>query len=433
MAERAQPIRDRDSARAIAAVQLLLSDYHPRDFAVELWDGTCLAPESGQFCRFTWNINHPGALRNLLRSDRQVALGEAYIFGDFEIEGDILACFGVGEYLATKHWSAAEKVRIGSLLLSLPSANKHEQAHLHGRVHSKSRDRQAISFHYDVSNDFYQLWLDEAMVYSCAYFRSQEDDLNTAQELKLDYICRKLRLKSGERLLDIGCGWGGLVLHAAQNYGVEAIGITLSQQQQELAKARIQDAGLSSRCRVELLDYRDAARLGTFDKLASIGMVEHVGKGHLSEYFERAFVLLKPGGVFLNHGIGHSVKSDAAESAGFIKTYVFPDSDLVPIFTMLEAAEKAGFEVRDVENLREHYALTLRHWVRRLEAREPQARELVGDLKYRIWRLYMAGCAYYFRNGDMDLYQSLLVKTEDGCSRMPLTREDWYPHVPPHG
>ena len=427
MAERAQSVRDKTPSRTIAALQLLLSEYHARDFAVELWDGTRLAPEPGQFCRFTWRINNPGALRAMLRSERQVALGEAYIYGDFDIEGDILACFGVAEYLATKNWSAADKLRLASLLLALPSAPRHgDAAQFHGRLHSKLRDREAVSFHYDVSNEFYRLWLDEAMVYSCAYFRSQADSLDLAQQQKLDYICRKLRLKPGERLLDIGCGWGGLILHAARNYGVEAVGITLSEQQLTLAQERISEAGLSPKCQVRLLDYRDAEQIGTFDKLASIGMVEHVGHDYLREYFDRALTLLKPGGAFLNHGIGRSMQSASPNAAGFVRTYVFPDSELVPISAMLGAAEEAGFEVRDVENLREHYGLTLSHWVRRLEAHAARARELVGDLKYRIWRLYIAGCAYYMQTGDLDLYQSLLVKSDHGRARMPLTREDWY-------
>jgi len=427
MAERAQAVRDKNSARAMTALQLLLKDYHPRDFAVELWDGTRWDPEPGQFCRFTWRINHAGALRSLLRSDRQVALGEAYIFGDFDISGDILACFAVGEYLATRDWTTTETLRLGSLLVALPAPARDDRgARLHGRLHSKARDQQAIQFHYDVSNDFYQLWLDPAMVYSCAYFRSADDSLEAAQQQKLDYICRKLRLQRGERLLDIGCGWGGLVLHAVRNYGVQAVGITLSEQQLALAQRRIAEAGVSSQCDLRLLDYRDAAPLGAFDKVVSVGMVEHVGGSHLPEYFASAVSLLRPGGVFLNHGIGRSARSATPEAAGFIKTYVFPDSELVPISTMLQAAEASGFEVRDVENLREHYFLTLCRWVRGLEANEHTARELVGDLKYRVWQLYLAGCAYYMQTGDMNLYQSLLIKNQGGRSGVPLTREDWY-------
>jgi cyclopropane-fatty-acyl-phospholipid synthase len=411
----------------MAALEALLEDYRPRDFAVELWDGTRWDPEPGQFCRFTWHVKHAGALRGVLRSDRQVALGEAYIFGDFDISGDILACFALGDHLATQNWSTAEKLRLGALLMGLPTATRDvERARLRGRLHSQARDQQAVQFHYDVSNDFYQLWLDPAMVYSCAYFKSPDDSLETAQQQKLDYICRKLRLEPGERLLDIGCGWGGLILHAAKNYGVEGVGITLSHQQLRLAEQRIERSGLTSHCQVKLLDYRDAGQLGTFDKLVSVGMVEHVGENQLPEYFERAFMLLRPGGVFLNHGIGRPSRSVTPEAASFIKTYVFPDSELVPISTMLQAAEGPGFEIRDVENLREHYFLTLCHWVRRLEANEAAARNMIGDLKYRIWRLYLAGCAYNMQIGEMDLYQSLLVKNDNGCSGLPLTREDWY-------
>jgi cyclopropane-fatty-acyl-phospholipid synthase len=428
MAVEAKHLQDRAVARSMAIVEELLRDYHPRNFQVELWDGSRLQPDPGQFCRFIWRINNPSALRAVFRSDRQVALGEAYVYGDFDLAGDILAIFPLAEHLANKHWNTREKLRIGSLLLGLPGRNHHEQTpgHLHGRPHSKSRDRNAVSFHYDVSNQFYQLWLDSDMVYSCAYFNSAEDTVDRAQEQKLDYICRKLRLRPGERLLDIGCGWGALVLHAARNYGVCPTGITLSQRQLEFAKERIRSAGLGSRCEVHLIDYRDAAQLGQFDKVVSVGMVEHVGEGKLSEYFQAAFNLLKPGGVFLNHGIGRAGNRAKPTEPTFTDAYVFPDGDLVPIAAVLRHAEEAGFEVRDVENLREHYFLTLGQWLRRLEANEEQARNLVGEIKYRIWRLYLAGSAYYFRSAKLDLYQSLLAKPLNGESRMPLTRADWY-------
>ena len=412
----------------MALVHELLGEYHPRDFAVELWDGSRWDPEPGQFCQFTWHIKHPGTLRELLGSDRQVALGEAYIHNDFDISGDILAIFPVAEYLAVKHFSAAEKLRLGGLLLGMPSPahDGNGNAKLAGRPHSKSRDRSAISYHYDVSNEFFRLWLDPELVYSCAYFKSPEDDIALAQEQKFDYICRKLRLRPGERLLDIGCGWGGLIRHAARDFGVHATGITLSENQLSLAESRITDAGLTSTCDVWLMDYRDAPELGQFDKLVSVGMVEHVGESALPEYFRSAFRMLKPGGVFLNHGIGSAGNRSRPAEPTFTDAYVFPDAELVPIATTLRCAEEAGFEVRDVENLREHYFLTLCQWLRRLEARAEEARRLIGKLKYRIWHLYLAGSAYYFQSGKLDLYQSLLVKTRDGRSGMPLTRADWY-------
>jgi cyclopropane-fatty-acyl-phospholipid synthase len=428
MAERAQPVGSKPASKAKTAVQELLHEYHPRDFAIEFWNGSRWDPEPGQFCRFTWHIHHPSVLRALLRSDRQVALGGAFIYGDFDISGDILAIFPVAEYLEQKHFGPAKKLLLARLLLGLPSQLRDEdlRVELRGRAHSKSRDQKAVSFHYDVSNDFYKLWLDPAMIYSCAYFKTSDDSLETAQAQKLNYICRKLRLRPGERLLDIGCGWGGLIIYAARHYGVQAIGITLSEQQLTFAQKRIKDTGLSSRCEARLLDYRDAARLGEFDKLVSVGMVEHVGESALPEYFRCAFQLLKPGGVFLNHGIGRAGNRTKSAERTFTDIYVFPDGELIPIPTTLHCAEEAGFEVRDVENLREHYYLTLRHWLRRVEASMEQATTLVGELKSRIWRLYLAGSAHYFQSGKLDLYQSLLVKCADGHSGMSLTRVDWH-------
>lgn len=428
MSERAYPRQERTATKAAAIVQEVLRDYHPRDFAIEFWDGTHLEPEPGNFCRFTWRIKNTNALRAALRSDRQVALGEAYICDDFDISGDILAIFPVAEYLAEKHFGAAEKLRLGSLLLTLPHEPHHSDLapHLLGRQHSKARDRQAVTFHYDLSNDFYKLWLDSTMVYSCAYFKSPDDSIDEAQRQKLDYICRKLRLKPGERLLDVGCGWGGLIMHAAREYDVYATGITLSEQQRAMAQERIAKAGLNDRCEARLLDYRDAPQLGQFDKLVSVGMIEHVGEGKLPDYFRTGYQLLKPGGAFLNHGIGRAGNRPESAAPTFTDVYVFPDAQLVPIATTLRHAEDSGFEVRDVENLREHYFLTLSQWLRRLEAHADEARKMIGEVKYRTWRLYLAGSAYYFQSGKLDLYQSLLTKNKCGRSGLPLTREDWY-------
>jgi cyclopropane-fatty-acyl-phospholipid synthase len=429
MAQRAWTKAEQSSRATLNLLQELLADYHPRDFAIELWDGTQWAPENSQFRRFTWKINDPGALRSAIASASEIPLGEAYIYGQFDIDGDIQAIFPLGEYLLTKHWGVREKLRLSSMLLGLPaqpSQPKRSAVELHGPLHSKRRDRQAVTYHYDVSNDFYRLWLDRNMVYSCAYFQTPEDDLAVAQEQKLDYICRKLRLKAGDRLLDIGCGWGALIIHVARHYGVRALGITLSERQLDFAQKRIEQEGLSERCQVRLLDYRELEESGAYDKLVSVGMVEHVGESKLPEYFERAFRLLSPGGVFLNHGIGRAGNRPAPAQPTFTDVYVFPDGELVPIAEMLDAAEKAGFEVRDVENLREHYVLTLQQWLRRLEAHAEEARQLTDEVKYRIWRLYLAGSAHYFRTAKLDLYQSLLVKNDNGKSAMPLTRQDWY-------
>jgi cyclopropane-fatty-acyl-phospholipid synthase len=276
------------------------------------------------------------------------------------------------------------------------------------------------------------------MVYSCAYFAHGDDDLDGAQESKLDLICRKLRLQPGERLLDIGCGWGGLIMHAARQYGVTALGITLSDAQAELARERISAAGLGDRCTVELRDYRDLVRNGEFDKIASVGMVEHVGRKRLDDYFAAAFGALRPGGLFLNHGIvsiaGSRPESLARRTAGriwqrgeFIDRYVFPDGELVPAAAVLASAELNGFELRDVESLREHYVLTLRQWTRRLESREREAIALVGEPTYRVWRLYMSVSAYGFRTGRIGIVQSLLAKPHrDGRVELPRTREDVY-------
>ena len=426
MAELARTSPQSVSLKSLDVLQYLLGDFHPRNFVIRLWDGREWAPEPGQFCRFTWQIHDPGLLRTLLTSASEVSLGEAYVRGNFDIDGDMEAVFPLATYLINRKWNVKEKLHLGALLLGLPREESHVQGvDLHGAIHSKQRDRQAISYHYDVSNHFYALWLDRNMVYSAAYFQTPDSSLEEAQEQKLDYLCRKLRLKPGERLLDIGCGWGGLIIHAARQYGAHATGITLSSQQLEFARRRIEQEGLSSQCEVRLLDYRDVNERGGFDKVVSIGMIEHVGESKLRTYFEDVFQLLRPGGVFLVSGIGRAGNRPATEQPSFTDVYVFPDGELPPISTTLDAAEKSGFEVREVENLREHYALTVHHWLQRLEAQASKARAIAGELKYRIWRLYLAGSAYYFQSGKLDLYQTLLAKNdEDGNNALPLTRAE---------
>ncbi len=422
--------RDTIAAASLSFLQRLLGGYHPRDFAMRLWDGTVWPAEAGQPTRYTMSFSHPGALRKMFLRLSERSLGEAYICNDFDIEGEMEYAFSVADYLLGRRLSLAERLRYGLFLLHLPAHGgacvKSLSAHLHGGRHSKKRDRQAVAYHYNVSNDFYALWLDKLMVYSCAYFSGPDDDLHAAQERKLDYICRKLRLRSGERLLDIGCGWGGLIMHAARNYGVEALGITLSRPQAELANERIRLAGLAGRCRAEVMDYREMDEPGRYDKLASVGMFEHVGEALLPEYFRRAWRLLRPGGVFLNHGIACSSVPQTDRGASFIDSYVFPDGELVPLDVTLCAAGQSGFEVRDVESLREHYVLTLQHWVRRLEEHKEEAQRVNNGLTYRIWRLYMSGAAHGFKTGRVNVYQAILAKPENGECGLPLTRADWY-------
>jgi cyclopropane-fatty-acyl-phospholipid synthase len=421
---------DRIPQVCLALVDEMLAGLHPRDFAVRLWDGSLLEEEPGEPRRFTLVLNRPGALRAMALSPSELSLGEAYLYGDIDVEGDIHGAFALAEHLVGPRRSFSGRLRLARRLLGLPSPPRplrvRPSDRLPGLRHSRSRDRRAVTYHYDVSNEFYSLWLDGGMVYSCAYFATPGEDLDAAQERKLEYLCRKLRLRRGERLLDIGCGWGGLVLHAALRHGAEATGITLSRPQAEMGAERIRKAGLADRCRVEVRDYRDVEGKEAFDKLVSVGMFEHVGESRLAEYFGRAFRLLRPGGLFLNHGIACNPALPPVPGPSFADHYVFPDGELVPLNVALRAAEASGFEIRDVESLREHYVLTLEHWVRRLEARREQACRAVGERIYRLWRLYMAGAAHKFRAGRNNVYQILLARTDGGKSGLPLTRADWY-------
>lgn len=396
---------------------------------VRLWNGVYWPNSEPRPA--TLVLKRPSSLREMLATCTEVAVGEAYIRDAFDIEGDMVAAFELSDLLATKTRGWSQNLSIAALLLRLPDFKDRpdptRKARLNGAKNSPERDRKAIRFHYDVSNEFYALWLDPRMVYSCAYFENADTDLETAQQRKLDLICRKLHLREGERLLDIGSGWGGLLMHAANHYGVRADGITLSQNQLEWTQRLIEKNQLQDRVTVRLVDYRELKEREIYDKAVSVGMVEHVGRKNLGIYFQQVSALLKPGGLFLNHGIGRGPVPWSNQGEGFIEHYVFPDTDLPPIAQMLEAAEKTPFEIRDVESLREHYALTLRHWVRRLEARRAEALQEVDEETYRIWRLYMAGSAHSFHQGQLSIYQTLLAKlTPEGGSRAALTREHWY-------
>lgn len=430
MADSTSVIPDRFVQTGLSILPILFSGYRPKNFAVRLWDGTIQKPEAGREPVFTLVINRPGALRRMFWRISDLSLGESYIYGDFDIEGDFESAFALEEYLGGLRLGVADRLRCARKMMQLPSDDRPPAGKgvdgLSGALHSLGRDREAVRYHYDVSNDFFALWLDRRMVYSSAYFTEPGEELESAQERKLDYICRKLRLRRGERLLDIGCGWGGLVIHAAKTRGVEVVGITLSRPQAELAAARIREEGLAGRCRVEVQDYREVDAPGHFDKIASVGMFEHVGESRMEEYFARAWRLLRPGGVFLNHGIAWNASQPMRPGPYFSDHYVFPDGDLIPVSTTLRAAEHCGFEVRDVESLREHYLITLRHWIRRLESRYEEARRVTDEVTCRVWRLYLNAAAYRFRVGVYNVYQSLLVKSDGGRSGLPLSRADWY-------
>jgi len=431
MAVSTLPTSDRAVQDSRAFLQWLLADYHPRDFAVRFWDGSRWEPEDGQPTRYTLVLQHPGAVRAMFWPPKGLTLAEAYLFNDFDVEGELEGFWLVAKHLREKKWSLMGKAQFATRILRLPSERRPRvggprQAQLAGETHTQERDFEAVTYHYNVSNDFYALFLDRNLVYTCAYFGSPEDSIDTAQERKLDHVCRKLRLKPGDRLLDMGCGWGALSIHAAKNYGVEALGATISQPQVDFANERIRKEGLTGRCRVENLDYRAVQEPRGFDKISAIGILEHVGEAMFPAYFQQAWNLLKPGGVFLSHGIALNANQEVPKGPTFAHRYVFPDGELLPISKNLSYAEKVGFEVRDVESLRDHYLLTCRAWLRRLEEKADEARRATDDVTYRIFRLYLAISALGFRLGRINLYQSLLLKSPNGESGLPLTREDWY-------
>ncbi len=356
------------------------------------------------------HLRAPSALEHVIHPSLD-GLGEAYVEGDIDIDGPVI-----------------EVVRVASLL-SQHGGESDERAHARRYRHSRKLDAASIGYHYDVSNEFYRLWLDREMVYSCAYFRDEADSLETAQTQKIDHILNKIRVKPGERLLDIGCGWGALVLRAAQKYGARCIGITLSKNQFELATQHVREAGLENRIEIRIQDYRDVR--GQFEKITSVGMFEHVGLANLREYFTRIRELLADGGVAMNHGIT-STDPDSGETpyggGRFIGRYVFPNGELPHISLALKEMSAAGLEVMDVENLRLHYACTLEHWTERFEANADRLRELVGDKRFRIWRIYLAGCAHGFRQHWMALHQIVACKPQRSFKAhpLPMTREYMY-------
>ncbi|MDR3016412.1 MAG: cyclopropane-fatty-acyl-phospholipid synthase family protein [Delftia acidovorans] len=384
-----------------------------------LWNG-----EQFDFGRFeqprvTLTVRSASALPLLLDPSLD-HLGQAYVKGQIDIDGRLPDIIDFGYALASRMSKTQGAGKgPGRLALAARAARRFR--------HSRATDRESIQYHYDVSDDFYRLWLDEGMVYSCAYFENGDEDLATAQRKKLDHILTKIRLQPGQRLLDIGCGWGALVLRAAQHFGAHCVGVTLSRNQFEAATERVRAAGLADRIEIRLQDYRDVQ--GRFDRITSVGMFEHVGRRNLPMYFARMRELLADDGLALNHGITSTdaeVGATALGGGAFIDRYVFPDGELPHLSLALEAMQRGGLEVLDVEGLRRHYVRTLACWLDRFEANAVQIRGLVEEERFRIWRVYLAGCAYAFEHDDVSIFQVVCRRAGQGAASLPWSRRYMY-------
>ncbi|WP_180685401.1 SAM-dependent methyltransferase [Streptomyces gossypiisoli] len=411
----------------------------PLPVCIRAWDGSQAGPADAPVLV----VRNRRALRRLLWKPGELGLARSWVAGDVDVEGDLYAALdllagliwergedarGLAEALRDPEVRAAVRGLVRLAGPGLPPAPPREEVRRPRRhLHTKHSDKRAISHHYDVGNDFYEIVLGPSMVYSCAYWPTPDSTLETAQRDKLELICGKLALTPGQRLLDVGCGWGSMAIHAAREHGASVVGITLSQEQAAYARKRVADEGLTDRVEIRVQDYRDV-RDGPYDAISSIGMAEHVGAEQYLQYAQDLYALLAPGGRLLNHQIARRPQRD--ESAynvdEFIDSYVFPDGELQPIGITVTQLERAGFEVRDVESIREHYALTLRRWVANLEADWARAVKLTSPGRARVWRLYMAASALSFERNRIGVNQVLAVRTPDsGASGMPLRSRTW--------
>src|SRR5436190_6830428 len=379
-----------------------------RPFTIEFWDGTRLAARDGSGP--TFYVRSPRAAAHVLRAPGQLGLGRAYVSGDIEVD-DVDALIEVLDGWQPPALAAADKARLllGAVRaagLSKPPARPTAELRPSGRRHSKERDAEAVRHHYDVSNDFFSLFLDESMTYSCAIFSRGAETLEQAQEEKLETVARKLALKEGDRVLDVGCGWGSFPLWAATRHGASVLGITLSPPQAERARQRAEAAGVADRVEIRVMDYRDLPSTGErFDAISSIGMVEHVGEAQIDVYAQTLARLLEPGGRLLNHGIARLRHTDP-EAGPFSERYVFPDAEPLHLSRVLLALERAGFVTRHVEDFGADYAETLRHWAKRLDENLDEAIRLAGPERVRVWRLYLRAARNGFENGFLSIYQA---------------------------
>ena len=378
-----------------------------RPFTIELWDGSRLPSTNGGGP--TFRARSKEALAYAVAAPGQLGLGRAYVSGEIEID-DMDAVIALLNDWEPPSVSAATKARLIAAALRAvglhrPPPVPKAELHLRGRKHTTERDREAVRHHYDVGNEFFALFLDESMTYSCAIFSRGARTLEDAQETKLELVCRKLELQPGQRVLDVGCGWGSFVMHAASRHGVEAVGITLSEPQAELARQRVADAGLSDRVEIRVQDYRELAG-ENFDAVASIGMVEHVGEAQIDRYTEQLASMLRPGGRLLNHGIAR-LRHGNIEGGAFSERFVFPDGETIHVSRVVLALERAGFIAQHVEEFGSDYAETLRHWIRNLDENIERAEQLAGPERLRVWRLYLRAARNGFEIDFTSVYQVL--------------------------
>ncbi|PSN10862.1 cyclopropane-fatty-acyl-phospholipid synthase [filamentous cyanobacterium CCP5] len=408
----------------LAAIQL------PLNYQLQFWDTSQLHSEDvkSEYPPLKVTVHHPGVVRSLILQRDPLVLADAYLNGYLDIDGDVEVLVTLFRNLPSLQLSWQQKSRLWLEALSLPSLPLAKAADARERqvAAGPDRDREAIQHHYDVGNDFYRLWLDPHLVYTCAHYESPEMPLAEAQTAKLDLICRKLQLQPGETLIDVGCGWGALLRWAVKHYGVTGYGITLSAEQVAFNQKLIDEEGLGDRLRVELRHYCDLPPQAQYDKLVAIGIIEHVGRKNYPLYFQRMLSLLKPGGLFLNHGITATHEANG-QTIGerFINRYFFPNGDLVRLSTILTAMENCGWEIADVDAWRPHYAMTLRHWDENFCRAFDQVSGLIGDRRTLFWRLYFIGCALAFEQNAMGLYQVLLRRQQDLPWNLPLTRQNW--------